>query len=575
MKQKVEAEGGELILKDEFGNIAIIPKYLRQETLSKLSCGGCITDIVKTLPKNNRYADTGSLITNEPIVNDDAVIEEEFNQLADKYTQYGWNSLDTSEQDKYRALYDIRLNKTPVVEVKKDKLADEFTSYYEAPHVQNIRQFQYENKLKDTGIIDEDTKKMIRNTNNNETDIAMYDQVVKARENYKNTIKEAGSKVKSRDKFTMRDDLLESLIKTNPDAKTKQCIGGVCNFILQNDPTAMSQDYYSNFTFEKNVKKEGWVEHKDTKKTKPEIGDILIQTRRNLTDAGNTVSKHAKIIIDYQDGVYKVLDNAGEDKARIRKYREKEMEDIINTELTITNPKYNFYRRDDFSGEKLSKWEEQLSAIPDNMKPSKYDIDEISIQDDKLPKYTSGINHVLKYTSQSDIPQSDMIKLAKLVHSIPANESEYGEGIIYKLEKELPGIAKVVRKMKSGTDLSKTLSVGVSQINPEMLPEAIKEKYFKGDSDRKIQKYLAKDEVLAGKVSMELIMDRYRHYRDRPNLYLNDPSKFWYSLAKSWQSPNYAKTEKGSKNISNLDVDYSEKILKEAKDKKVTVKKRS
>lgn len=66
----VEAEGSELVLKNKKGMIVIIPKKYRTEVLDmiKTGCNSCIDELVKTLPKENNYAQEGSIINpDEPI----------------------------------------------------------------------------------------------------------------------------------------------------------------------------------------------------------------------------------------------------------------------------------------------------------------------------------------------------------------------------------------------------------------------------------------------------------------------------------------------------------------------------
>ena len=57
MKQKVEAEGGELILRNSHGDIAIIPaKYkLEVKDMVKGKCFRCIDNLVSSLPTIDKY----------------------------------------------------------------------------------------------------------------------------------------------------------------------------------------------------------------------------------------------------------------------------------------------------------------------------------------------------------------------------------------------------------------------------------------------------------------------------------------------------------------------------------------
>lgn len=63
---KVEAEGGELVLRNNFGDYAIIPKDSRDKVKKLIAeeCWSCIDDFVKDLPTYNDYAQEGSLYPN-------------------------------------------------------------------------------------------------------------------------------------------------------------------------------------------------------------------------------------------------------------------------------------------------------------------------------------------------------------------------------------------------------------------------------------------------------------------------------------------------------------------------------
>lgn len=63
---KVEAEGGELVLRNNFGDYAIIPKDSRDKVkkLIEEECWSCIDDFVKDLPTYSDYAQEGSLYPN-------------------------------------------------------------------------------------------------------------------------------------------------------------------------------------------------------------------------------------------------------------------------------------------------------------------------------------------------------------------------------------------------------------------------------------------------------------------------------------------------------------------------------
>ena len=57
MNKRVEVEGNEIAIKNEYGDIAIIPKkYAREvEDMVKGGCSNCINDFVSKLPKYEDY----------------------------------------------------------------------------------------------------------------------------------------------------------------------------------------------------------------------------------------------------------------------------------------------------------------------------------------------------------------------------------------------------------------------------------------------------------------------------------------------------------------------------------------
>lgn len=67
-KLNIEAEGGELILKNKAGDYVIIPKSYRKEVEGMIDdgCYGCIDNLVETLPESSDYAEDGSLIPSDP-----------------------------------------------------------------------------------------------------------------------------------------------------------------------------------------------------------------------------------------------------------------------------------------------------------------------------------------------------------------------------------------------------------------------------------------------------------------------------------------------------------------------------
>ena len=64
MEKRIEAEGGELILRNKNGSVAIIPAKHRQEVLGMLKdgCTNCINDYISKLPKHTDIAKEGTQI---------------------------------------------------------------------------------------------------------------------------------------------------------------------------------------------------------------------------------------------------------------------------------------------------------------------------------------------------------------------------------------------------------------------------------------------------------------------------------------------------------------------------------
>lgn len=64
---KVEAEGGELVLRNRNGDIAIIPRKYRLEALGMIreGCHACLDDLISKLPRMENYAEDGTVIPND------------------------------------------------------------------------------------------------------------------------------------------------------------------------------------------------------------------------------------------------------------------------------------------------------------------------------------------------------------------------------------------------------------------------------------------------------------------------------------------------------------------------------
>lgn len=68
MNKRVEAEGSELVIRNENGDYAIIPKAKRKEVMKAIedNCHDCVDSIVRSLPLMSDYAEDGTLIPDPP-----------------------------------------------------------------------------------------------------------------------------------------------------------------------------------------------------------------------------------------------------------------------------------------------------------------------------------------------------------------------------------------------------------------------------------------------------------------------------------------------------------------------------
>ena len=106
--KKIEAEGSELILRNEHGDYAIIPKKHKLEVsdMVKEGCNKCIDAYVDLLPIMNDYAEDGSLYPEEPVINPNNPIQlKEVSVTAEaptwlKYKQ-AWEKENPFDIDKY------------------------------------------------------------------------------------------------------------------------------------------------------------------------------------------------------------------------------------------------------------------------------------------------------------------------------------------------------------------------------------------------------------------------------------------------------------------------------------------
>jgi hypothetical protein len=453
-----------------------------------------------------------------------------------------------------------------------------FTDYSEPFHVQEIRTYQTQKQLKPTGTLDKDTLASLGKKSN-----AELNEALALRESYKSKVKEQGAMYKPGDDFSMKPDTFKKLSEANVK-QLSHCIGGVCRFLDEKVEPGIfkggftkkgfdSGTYFSNTEFEAAHKKEGWQRHKNYDLTTPDTGDILRVsyplTRRN----------HAMLVIDKQENkkdsnksVVTVIDNAGEKEARVRKFTLEELNKKFNRGSEAGLMELSFYRRTKFQDKDIAELQRQQEIeIPEAFKPYRlYTPTKVLVEPDNkvtslskpMQNFIKGINEtdVSKYT---DIAPSHLQTIALISAGIPKGESEEGEGLAYKAEASSRLGAKLLRKVVKGTDLDKTLSVGLSQINPAMLSQRIKDQYFKGLKDNAIERKINTDETLQGKITFEVMVDRYRMFRDSGgSRYGNDPKLFWYALINSWQNPSKAtQSEQKLQDLKNFKWDYSNNII--------------
>ncbi len=465
-------------------------------------------------------------------------------------------------------------------------------NYQEPENVTRLKQYQKEKNLKVTGAIDEPTF-LTFSTQDEATKKLKEEATTKLskgktlRQEYMQKVREKAKEIKVGDDFGMYPEIQRRLESTVDADKINHCIGGICKFldekvqpgIFQGGFTKqgfMKGSYFSNPSFEEAHKQEGWQSHKDFKLTTPDVGDIL-----RVNYAKERGRNHAMLVVDKKENpndkgnpVYTILDNSGKKGARVRQFTLSQLDNKFNAPIS----KLSFYRKTKFDDIDLAETSRQVSElqtkidVPVEFKDKTYThTGNVMIIPQKslnkpMKRYIGGINNV-DSKQFKDIPEDHLKTIAMIAANLPFGESEEGEGGAYRAESASRLGAKILRKAKSGTDMAKTLSVGLSQINPASLSNRIKEKYFKGMKDREIERKINLDSELQGKISFEVMVDRYRSYRNSDgSKYGYDPSKFWYALINSWQNPNKALkvNREGVPNVETLekfDWDYSNNIL--------------
>lgn len=87
MKQ-IEVEGGEVVLKNSYGDVVIIPKDKVSWIEQKISegCDECVDELVETLPSMKDYAEDGTIIKSDPPT---GRLKKVINEVQEKYS-YDW-----------------------------------------------------------------------------------------------------------------------------------------------------------------------------------------------------------------------------------------------------------------------------------------------------------------------------------------------------------------------------------------------------------------------------------------------------------------------------------------------------
>lgn len=470
----------------------------------------------------------------------------------------------------------------PEVEVKGKKGINsnvKLFEYNEPLHVKRLKRFQQEKGLNVTGVFDRATSALYYG--NQVASTERYNIGLQLRNEYQQKVKEQAKDINYGSTFSMDPEIEKSLEQAGVK-DISHCIGGVCHFLNSKVEKGIFSggftnlgfsrgSYFSNSAFEEAHQKEGWQKHNNFNYTKPDVGDILRVRYKN--EAGRN---HAMLVVDVEENPdpaktrVVVLDNPGDHQARRRWFTYDELQKKYNTD----DLEFMFYRRTRFGDIDLA--EEQRAArnavqkTPEVFAPEKYDHKNktLNIQYNKekeapeiYAQYLEGINGI-NLEKYNDIPEADLQRIALITAAIPGNETEFGTGTKYKLKRNAPGLANQFRNLSTGEKLTRPLSTGLSQIDPTQISPRIKNKYFAAKNDNEIANQLRTNYDLQGIVSFEIMVERYRMYRDsNGSRYNNDPNKFWYSLITSWMSPNKGKSEKHKKNLDEYNWNYSNNII--------------
>ena len=296
---------------------------------------------------------------------------------------------------------------------------------------------------------------------------------------------------------------------------------------------------------------------------------------------------------DNGETIYTVTDNTGSTKSRQREFT---AEELLNkwdkeghsrlqrfTRYNFTNPETNeVIDGRDFleSGDLYSKkYIESRNELTQKEFTPAFDGKSKEVEDwiksdipkrfqRKASKFYEGLASEF---SEKNIPVEHSKKLIQLGMAIMAHESGIGDNNTQRLriKRNLPLLAKGYRKTKTGESNEIALSAGLSQIDPKWIDPDLREKYFPKFSENtdknnnKIARQLFRDKELSGKLTQEILVRNYNRLADNPNLYGQDPDKFWFALAAYYQNPKAAfKVDKsGTPYIDNWDLDYSEDVF--------------
>lgn len=410
---------------------------------------------------------------------------------------------------------EVDSNVIPVVPNKILHPQHKFFQYEEPTKVINTRVFQAENNLPVTGFAGPATKqKMLMN------DPEYAAQTLgKSRAEYQAKVRAAAANIKDGDFFGMDPIMKESLQKSGI-TNINECIGGVCNFIRSNVDSEMIGNYTSNYLFDDDAKAKGWNYKNKSKHGKPDIGD-MIQVRYPKNQ-----SRHMMYITDFDGSDYTIIDNAGKDQARVRKFSQKELLDKIDNPDEFEN--WGIYSKS-FADDKVKVAKSKNKPIEDptfDRREFNLNISPGVESNRKLNRFISGVNKAANNTPDQYTPQADAEKLAIMSAALTGRESDAGTSIRYNAKKYFPLSSRVYRAFKQDENLLNPLSAGLSQIDPSQLSPQIKDKYFKNKSDNQIERKLFRNHELAGQVTHDVLKERYNNMKNNPNLYNQDPQMF-------------------------------------------------